>query len=98
MVSKLLFLQGVNDLPAHAVFVQLLAVLVCEIREAVRIDHLKESDFVGTEALEEPYPCGDVWGRSSVPELHGKMTVTIWPDLTGDLPSTGVRNSDCVGV
>lgn len=95
----IVFLQGVNNLPAHGVGVELGSVLVSEIREAERVDDLKQRDLIGAQTLEVPHVRRDVLTENSVPKLHRKVAVAICPDLSADLLGvTGFRNGDGFGV
>lgn len=95
----IVFLHGVNNLPAHGVGVELGSVLVSEIREAERVDDFEKRDLIGAETLEKPHVGGDVWAKDAVPELHRKMASTIRPDLSADLVRVaGFRNGDRTGV
>ena len=82
MVSKVFFLKGVNNSPAHGVVVELGSVLVGELREAVGVDVLEERDLGTAEALEIPDVLGLAWMIVTVPKLHGVVPSAILPNLS----------------
>ena len=82
MVSKVFFLQGVNNLPAHGVVVELSSVLVSELREAGGVDVLEKRDLWTTETLEIPDVFGLAWMIVAVPKLHGVVSGAILPNLS----------------